>query len=128
MPESLPPIPPDGSQLDYLVKAVTWLTAESITHTEKLESIMATQAELQAKLDEQTTAMTAHRTAVQTQIQQVSDAASQILALIEELRAGAVTQAQIDALAANTQELISQTTAMGSDDAPAPQPLPPANP
>lgn len=115
------PLPPPYERLDYLVQAAVW-------QNNALGEIMATQAELQAKLDEQAAAMTAHRTAVQTQIQQVADAASQILALIEELRAGAVTQAQIDALHANTQELIEQTAAMGADDAPAPTPLPPANP
>lgn len=95
---------------------------------EALEYIMATQQELQAQLDAQNAALGAHDAAVRRQIQQVADSAAQILALIEELRAGAVTQAQIDDLAENTQQLIDQTTAMGADDAPAPEPLPPANP
>lgn len=121
MTDNQPPQPPQYDKIGYLVHAAAWQNTQ-------LEQIMATQAELQSQLDAQNAALAAHDAAVKRQIQQVADSASQILALVEELRAGAVTQAQIDDLAQNTQSLVDMTAAMGADDAPNPQPLPPANP
>lgn len=110
MSESLPPIPPNGSQLDYLVRAVTWLTAESISHTEKLELIMATEAENEALLARLESSLSSARGAITTQIQQLRD-------LVEQTAANKpLTEAQRTRLTGIADALDAETTRLGADD------------
>ena len=123
MPESLPPIPPSGSQLDYLVRAVTWLTAESITHTEKLGSIMASEAENAALIERLQTSLNNVSQAITKQIDQLSEVLDE-MALNKPLTAQQLTQ-----LNSIADSLNAETSRLGADDnANRPTPPPPALP
>lgn len=99
--------------LDYLARAVAFLVAEATTNRINWRHLMATVAELQAALEQNTAATTAAVAAISAEIVQLA-------AAIAALTPGdPVTQAQLDQLNASSSALEAATAALVADDAPA---------
>ena len=116
MSKALPrePGPRAGLQtrLDYLQAMAAFLGTQVVALRRDQRWIMATVQELQTALDANTAATAAAGAAITAEI-------AQLQAAIDALVPGeAVTQAQLDQLAASTTALTDATAALTADDAP----------